>query len=283
MFIKNIWNWVGIAFISLTYTACKTPALVEKNVNRNIPATFFASRDTISSANVNWKQYFTDPNLTALIDTALQHNQELNITLQEIEISRNEVRARKGEYLPSVEIRAGGGVDKVGRFTNIGAMEATTEIEPGKEMPEPVPDMYIGAFANWEVDIWHKLRNAKKAALNRYLASVEGRNFMVTNLIAEIANSYYELLALDNLLDIIEQNIRIQTNGFEIVQQQKTAAKVTQLAVNRFEAQLLNTKNLQYEIRQRIVETENRIRFLTGGSTAIITRNPAAFSNIVLD
>src|SRR6478735_8787957 len=162
MFIKNIWNWLGIAFISLAYTACKTPALVEKNVNRNIPASFSASKDTISSGGVNWKQYFTDPNLIALIDTALRNNQELNITRQEIEIARNEIRARKGEYLPFVGLRAGGGVEKVGRFTNIGAMEATTDIEPGKEMPEPVPDMFVGAFANWEVDIWKQLRNAKK-------------------------------------------------------------------------------------------------------------------------
>ena len=117
----------------------------------------------------------------------------------------------------------------------------------------------------------------------RYLASTEGRNFSKTTMIAEIANTYYELMALDNLLDIINQSIEIQTNGFQVVQQQKNAAKVTQLAVNRFEAQLLHTKNLQYDVRQRIVEAENKIRFLTGGSAIIITRNSAAFSNLAMD
>ncbi|MCH5600847.1 hypothetical protein [Niabella ginsengisoli] len=57
------------------------------------------------------------------------------------------------------------GVDKVGRYTNIGAMEATTEIEPGREMPEPVPDFSLGVYADWELDIWHKLHNAKKQLL----------------------------------------------------------------------------------------------------------------------
>jgi outer membrane protein, multidrug efflux system len=281
MFINKIWSWLGIIFISLTYTACKTPDLVNRKVNNNIPATFSASKDTVSLASVNWKKYFTDPNLTALIDTALKNNQELNITLQEIEISKNEIRARKGEYLPTVGLRAGGGVDKVGRFTNIGAMEATTEIAPGKEMPEPVPDMFVGAFANWEVDIWHKLRNAKKAALTRYLASIEGRNFMVTNLIAEIANSYYELLALDNQLEIVKQNISIQTNALEVVRLQKQAAKVNELAVRRFEAEVLKTQSLQYDIQQRIVETENRINLLVGRYPQPIARNAAAFNSLM--
>jgi NodT family efflux transporter outer membrane factor (OMF) lipoprotein len=112
---------------------------------------------------------------------------------------------------------------------------------------------------------------------------VEGRNFQITNLIAEIANSYYELMALDNQLNIIQQNIAIQTDALQIVKQQKEAAKLTQLAVNRFEAQLLNTKNLQYEIQQRIIETENRLQFLSGGFPRQIRRSSTAFDSIRLD
>ena len=280
MYNKRILNWLGLTFLALTYTAC-VPTLVQRTPSKIIPATFSAAKDTVSSGKVNWKQYFNDPNLTALIDTALHNNQELNITMQEIEISKNEVRARKGEYLPTVGIKAGAGVEKVGRFTNIGAMEATTEIEPGKGMPEPVPDMFVAAYANWEVDIWHKLRNAKKAVLTRYLASIEGRNFMVTNLIAEISNSYYELLALDNQLEIVRQNIGIQTNALEVVRQQKQAAKVNELAVRRFEAEVLKTQSLQYDILQRIVETENKINFLVGRFPQPVKRNAANFTVLV--
>lgn len=280
MFINKLRNWIGLTFLALSYTAC-VPTVVNRIPKNAVPATFSTSRDTVSSGRVNWKQYFTDPNLAALIDTALKNNQELNITMQEIEIARNEVRARKGEYLPFVGLKAGGGVDKVGRFTNIGAMEATTEVEPGKEMPEPVPDMYVAAYANWEVDIWRKLRNAKKAALTRYLASVEGRNFMVTNLIAEISNSYYELLALDNQLEIVRQNIGIQTNALGVVRMQKEAAKVNELAVRRFEAEVLKTQSLQYDILQRIVETENRINFLVGRFPQPVKRNAANFNDLV--
>lgn len=281
MFKRIIYQCVGVACLALSVSACKTPALVEKTANTDVPARFNDSQDTTNMARVVWQDYFTDPYLTALIDTALSNNQELNITLQEIEVARNEVRARKGEYLPFVDIRAGAGVDKVGRYTYRGATEATTEIEPGREMPDPYKDYFIGAFATWEVDIWHKLRNAKKAAVSRYLSSVEGRNFMVTNLIAEIANSYYELLALDNQLDIVKQNIQIQTNVLKIVRMQKAATRVTELAVRRFEAQVLNTQSLQYGIQQDITETENRINFLVGRYPQPIERNTQTFSELV--
>lgn len=103
---------------------------------------------------------------------------------------------------------------------------------------------------------------------------------MVTQLIAEIATSYYELMALDNQLDILQQNSEIQRNALQVVRMEKEAAKLSQLAVNRFEAQLLNTQNLQFEIRQQIIETENRINFLVGRFPQPVLRNSPAFAGI---
>lgn len=272
---------IGIAFLSLTYTACKTPGLAKRTENKNVPVSYNNLQDTTNTATIRWKDYFTDPYLNALIDTAVKNNQELNITLQEIEISRNEIKARKGEYLPFVGLRGGVGLDKVARYTNIGAMEANTEIKPGKEMPEPLPDYMIAAQATWEIDIWKKLRNAKKAAVSRYLSSVEGKNFVVTNLVAEVASSYYELLALDNQLDIVKKNIDIQSNALQIVKLQKEATRVTELAVRKFEAEVLKTKSLQYDIQQRITETENRLNFLLGRFPQPIARNSEEFENLL--
>lgn len=281
MFKRIIYKCLGVACLSLAFAACTTPNIITRQVNKSVPVSYTNSQDTTNMAKVKWNQFFTDPYLNALIDTALKNNQELNITLQEIQIARNEVRARKGEYLPFIGIRGGAGIDKVGRYTQIGASEANIDIAPEKETPEPLQDYMVGAFASWEVDIWHKLRNAKKAAASRYLSSVEGRNFTVTNLVAEIATSYYELLALDNQLEIVKQNIDIQTNALEIVRLQKEATRVTELAVRRFEAQVLNTKSIQYNIGQRIVETENRINFLVGRYPQPIQRNSENFTNLV--
>lgn len=278
---KIIYGCLAASLLAVAVVGCKMPELAQREANTNVPAAYAASRDTVNTAKVKWKDYFTDPHLNELIGIALQNNQELNITMQEIDIAKNEIRARKGEYLPFVGLRGSAEVEKVGRYTSKGANDATTDIKPGIEMPEPLPDYSIGAYANWELDIWKKLRNAKKAAVNRYLSSVEGKNFMVTNLIAEIADSYYELLALDNQLEIVNSNIGIQNNALEIVKLQKESARVTELAVKKFEAEVYKTRSLQFDIQQAIVETENRLNFLVGRFPQHIERDHSVFTDMV--
>ncbi|WP_337043063.1 TolC family protein [Emticicia sp. 17c] len=273
---------LGVAFLGWCLSACTVPVkLVEKNANKSTPESYNNSQDSTNSAKTKWKEFFTDPNLASLIETALTNNQELNITLQEIEISQNEISARKGEYLPFVRLGGGAGFEKVSRYTSKGASDDMSEIRPGKRTPEILPDAYIGAFASWEVDIWHKLRNARKVAVANYLASIEGKNFLVTNIVGEIANSYYELMALDNQLDIIRRNIQILNNALSIIKQEKEAAKVTELAVRRFEAEVFKIQSLQYEIQQKIVETENRINFLVGRFPQPVQRSSQQFAALV--
>lgn len=271
---------VGIFALATLYSCA--PSLETVQEDTTVPARYAdQSGDSLNSARIKWKEYFIDPYLDTLISEALQNNQELNITLQELEIARNEVRARKGEYLPFIGLKGGAAVDKKARYTSLGASEATTDIKPGREMPEPLQDYLVGAYASWEVDIWGKLHNAKKAAVSRYLSTMEGKNFVITNLIAEIANSYYELLALDNQLDIVKQNIDIQTNALKIVRIQKEAARVNELAVRKFEAEVLHTRSLQFDIQQKITETENRINFLVGRYPQPIERDSEAFSDLI--
>lgn len=278
---KKIWISTGIGFLSLFYTACMGPTVTPRAENKVTPISYTASQDTTNSAKVNWKEFFTDPYLTALIDSALSNNQELNIVLQEINIAKNEVRIRKGEYLPFIGLEAGAGVEKRSLNTLPGALEDNLQIEPGKKNPEPLPDYIVGANLSWEVDIWKKLRNAKKSAMMRYLATTEGKNFMVTRLIAEIANSYYELMSLDNQLDILKRTIDIQQNALEIVKLQKQTAKVTELAVRRFEAEVLKNQSRQYFIAQQILETENRINFLVGRFPQPVLRNSQTFNDLM--
>jgi len=260
-------------------TSCKVPTIVQKTENRNVPQAFNDSKDTLNMASLPWRTIFTDQNLVKLIDTALQRNQELNITLQEIEIAKNDILSRQGALRPIVGAKLGLGVEKVGRYTSQGAGDASTEISPGKEVPEALTDISGSVYANWEIDIWKKLRNAKKAAITRYLSTVEGKNFVITNLVAEIAGSYYELLALDNELDIIKQTIGLQRNALEIVKIQKEASRTTELAVQKFEAEVLKSQGMEYDIRQQIKETENRINFLLARYPQEIPRPESNFLN----
>lgn len=275
-------KWVIVTCITSGFWAC-TPSVTQKTINKSVPANYTTSEDSVNTTQISWRNIFADSNLNALVDTALKNNQELNIMLEEINISQNEIRTRKGEYLPFLNIGAGAGVEKVGRYTRNGAVDESTDIEPGKRIPENLPDFLLAANISWEVDIWKKLRNAKKAAVYRYLSTVEGKNFMVTNLFAEISNSYFELMALDNQLEILKNNIEIQQNALKIVKLQKQAAKVTELAVRRFEAQVLNTESLQYTIQQKITETENKINYLVGRFPQPVIRSSQSFIDLVPD
>ena len=280
---KTIHHLAKLGLLALTgLTAC-VPALQVREARRALPATFDDPADTTIAARSDWRQFFQDEGLALLIDSALLNNQEFNILMQEVAMARNEVKARKGEYLPYVDITAGGGVDKVGRYTRSGAVESNLEIAPEREFPEPLGDLQLGLRMSWELDVWKKLRNAKKSAVLEYLGSVEGQRFMRTRLIAEVAESYYELLALDNELDVIQANLDILGNALRIVKLQKSAGKVTELAVRRFEAEVLRNRASQFRVRQARVEAENRLNFLLGRFPGDVPRDATTFLQQDLD
>ncbi len=262
-------------------TSCKVPALVQSPQAKTAPATYGSSGDTTNTGAVKWKDFFTDQHLVKLIDTALVNNQELSITLQDIEIARNEIRIQHGRILPTVSAGGGAGIEKVGRYTSQGAGDASADITPGSGVPEWLPDFRLGLFANWEVDAWKKLRNSKKAAITRYLATVEGKNFVITNLVAEIASSYYELLALDNQMQIVKQTILLQQNALEIVRIQKQAAAATELAVKKFEAEVLNSRAREFDILQQIAAKENSLNYLLGRYPQPVERDTTGILQLV--
>jgi multidrug efflux system outer membrane protein len=249
-----------------------------------LPANFPDTAGTKNSGVIGWKEYFKDPNLTALIGTALQNNQELNILLQEIEASKAEVRARKGAILPFVSAGTTAGLDKVGRHTAAGAAEDNTanEIAAGKAIPTNTPNFVFGGTFDWEVDIWRKLRNERDAAILRYLGTQEGRNFMITNIVAEIAQTYYELVAFDNQLIILNRTIEIQKNALEAVKLQKANARVTELAVRRFEAEVLKNQSRLFKIKQQITVTENKLNYLVGRYPQPVKRRSEGFDQMML-
>jgi len=239
--------------------------------NKKTPASFPGAAEgataTTSLAQQTWSELFASDELRGLIQTALKNNQELNIRLQEIIIAANEVSARQGEYLPKVNAGAGVGVEKVGKHTSQGAADEVTGL------PEHLGNFQFGLTGTWEVDVWKKLRNAAKAAGMRYAATIEAKNFMVTQLIAEIARSYYELIAVDRQIEILKSNIEVQTSALEVIKLEKLAARVNELAVQRFEAELLKNKRHLYDLEQEKVQTENRINFLVGRYPQPIARS----------
>ena len=265
MIKHNVIQLMVIGSFALLLQACSIPFLNTKKADAKLPETFNnAPLETANTALINWKEFFEDSHLSELIDVAIVNNKEVNILAQRINMAKNEIQARKGEYQPFVNIGAGIDVEKAGRYTRNGAVEDSLEIKEGKAFPDPLSNYQFGLFSSWEIDVWKKLRNATKVATLEYMASIEGRNFLITNLVAEIANSYYELAAMDNQLTNLEQNITIQRNALEVTVQLQKYGRATSLAVKRFEAEVKKNESKQYLIKQQIIEEENRINFLLG-------------------
>jgi multidrug efflux system outer membrane protein len=264
--------------------SCAIPAVSTRDADIALPGQFSQDvQTTDSSATLDWSTFFDDPALASLLDIAIANNKEMNILLQRINMAANEVQARKGEYLPFVGVGAAAETEKVGRFTRNGAVEESLEIREHEEFPEPLANLQAGLQASWELDVWRKLRNATQAATLEYLASMEGRNFLVTNLVAEVANSYYELMALDNQLANLEQNLGIQRDALEVTRELLNFGRTTSLAVNRFEAEVSKNESERFAIAQEIVATENRLNLLLGrlpqpiqrASDTLMQREPA--------
>ncbi|TRZ76223.1 MAG: efflux transporter outer membrane subunit [Chitinophagaceae bacterium] len=275
---NKIISIIGFVAIYFMVASCKAPAITQVADTKVLPSMYVKSKDTTNAADMNWKDFFNDKNLISLIDTALHNNQDALITLQEIEIAKNNFKIKSSLLLPRVNAGGGLGLEKVGLYTSQGAGDASADITPGNKVPDNLTNINLGFQASWEADIWGKLQNTKKAAWSKYLSTVEGRNLVITNLVAEVADTYYELIAYDNQLDLIRQNIALQQKQLEIVKVQKQAAVVTELAVKQFEAQLLNAQAVEFDLLQKITETENKINFLLGRYPQTIQREFSALN-----
>ncbi len=260
---------------------CKIPELCRPDRVKPLPETFNGEINWENSACVELHDFFNDPMLTSLVDQALVDNLELKILAQDIRIANNEVLARRGAYFPFVFFRGGAGLEKPGEYTREGAVESNLTAN-GKSFPNPLPDFLVGTNVSWEIDIWKKLRNARSAAALRYLGTNDGRNYVITRLIADVAEEYYDLLALDKQLQTLDKTIEIQEKSLEFARAMKDAARGTELAVQRFQAEVRKNQSEKLVIAQEIVEAENRINFLSGRFPQPIERQAVDFINLNL-
>jgi outer membrane protein, multidrug efflux system len=270
----------GIFLILLLFYSCKSLQPVIQDNSTPLPSSFDnKAGDSSNMATIRWDHFFNDKNLASLIDTALMNNWDVLIAFQRMQAAQSDVLVSKGALNPTVAGGVAAGINKFGLYTMDGAGNKGTTIYNGNDIPEHLPDYFVGLQTTWEIDLWGKLRNRKKAAIARFLATVEGRNLVKTGLIAEIASFYYELLALDQTIKILNENITIREKAYRMVKVQKEADVTNELAVKQFEAQLLNLQASRLQVLQQIAETENRINLLAGRYPGTIMRDTSFFDN----
>ena len=257
--------------------ACKTPQATTLPKDTLKESLASMSRDSSVTISPAWRDFFQDSVLRSLIDTALQNNHDLKITLQELAIAKSAITAKQGALLPSISANVGAGISKVGRYTAEGAGNVGTELTPGRKIPTVIPDLAPTLQMDWTVDLWGKLNSDKKSAVERYLASEAGQRAIKSQLVADVAENYYALLALDYKLFVMQQYIALQKNAVRIARIQKEADADTQLAVEKFEAELAKAQSDEYVLRQSIIETENNLNLLLGRLPQPIARAKSDF------
>ncbi|UZR97411.1 TolC family protein [Chondrinema litorale] len=251
-------------------SGCKSTLMVEDTPEISIPSSYknAVTDSSESFAKKHWELFFEDEQLKTLINQALQNNQEVLRTLERIKIANASFLSAKLGKLPEINAFAETSVEKYGDYTmnDVGNNDTnlSESVPADKKMPDPYTDFIIGAKFNWELDVWGKFANKKKAAQAKWLASQEMANSVKTWLISEVANLYYEIISLDEEIKVLEQNIENQQLAFELTKDLKGAGKENQLAVDQFEALLLNTQSLLIEKKREIYLAEMSMSKLLG-------------------
>lgn len=267
-----------VAAGAMLIVGCKVAQPGAMPAVKTMPAAFPTTSDTSNISNISWRSYFEGEHLQSLIDSALHNNIDMAIAMQRIRMAHTELALRKAAFLPRVDAVAVAALDHYGDYTLNGVGNFDTNLSPNikddQRIPETItPDYFVGLRSNWEIDLWGKLKSRKKAAVAGLLATEQGRHLIVTQLVADVATRYYELVALDSELEIVNRNIALQEQAVEVVKVQKEAGKATELAVQQFTAQLMNTKTIAYRIQRLIVETENGLNLLLGRYPSPIARD----------
>ena len=268
--------------VLLSMPGCCIPGLQKAEPPAPLPCDFNGVVTPESSSMLGWHEFFNDPQLSMLIDQALAGNQELKILNQNIQIANYEIMARRGALFPFIGLRASADLEKPSAFTPQGAVENQLQPFPGKNFPEPLPNFLIAADVTWEIDIWKKLRNARDAATLRYLGTQDGQNYMVTRLVAEVSENYYELMALDNRMNALDRTIEIQEQSLSMARAKKEAGRDTELGVQRFQAEVRKNQSEKLIVKQEIVEVENRINYLLGRYPQYVDRDSSKFLDLQL-
>lgn len=212
------------------------------------------SADTTSIADLSWKELFTDPLLQELIETGIENNTDLNIARLKVQEAEALLTASKLAYLPSFSLTPQGTIKSV-------------------EGGSATKTYNLAASADWEIDIFGRITNAKREAKAVLEQSEAYRQAVQTQLVATIANSYYTLLMLDKQLEISRSTAEIWADNLRVMKALKKAGQTTEMAVAQIEASKLAVDASLLSLQQQIIEMENSISSLLGDVPRQITRS----------
>lgn len=224
------------------YRTYERPELSGVDSLYRVPA---ITEDTMSLADFSWKELFTDTVLQQLIEKGIANNTDLNIARLKVREAEALLTSSKLAYLPSVSLTPQGTIKSI-------------------EGNSPTKTYNLAASADWELDIFGRLTNAKREAKAVLEQSQAYKQAVQTQLIATIANSYYILLMLDKQLDISKRTAEIWAENLRVMKALKKAGQTTEMAVAQIEASKLSVDASLLSLEQQITEVENSLSSLLG-------------------
>ena len=222
-----------------------------------------ANADTVSIADIAWRDFFTDSYLQDLIDSVLVRNADMRIAFLRVEESEASLKAAKLAFIPSFGLPISGGPSNGG----IHFSDGTSTSGPSYNYNVPIS-------ASWQVDLFGGLRNAKKQAQAGLLQTQAYRQAVRTQLIANTAILYYKLLTLDEQLNIYLLTKQSWEESLEATRALMEAGVGNTAAVAQSEGAYYSVCAAIPNIQQQIRETENQICALLGTTPHHIERGP---------
>lgn len=234
-----------------------------------LPAQFgtVSFSDTSSIADIQWKSFFTDTALQGLIEKGINNNHDLLMAIKRIDIAQRQVKQAKVLQLPEVDFNVTG---QISRPSDNSLNGLSLKNFVGKSYIE---NYSAGVNLSWEADIWGKIRGQKEVALTEYLRTTEAAKAVQTQLVADIAQGYFNLLMLDKQLEIARKNLLLSDSFLTATRLLKDAGNVNALAVQQAESQKQSTALLIPQFEQNIAIQENALQVLTGQLPAGISRS----------
>ncbi len=222
------------------------------------------TRDSQSLALVHWRELFTDRYLQDYISEGLQQNIDIRIAIRQIAIA--------DAYLQQANVR---NRPTVGGTLQYSRSELSKNSQFGAQF-STLNQYQLSGTLSWEADIWDKISSAQRAQTALYLQSVAAHTAVKSRLIAAIASTYYDLLAVDEQRRIAEQTITNRRNSLETTQALKEAGNVTEVGVKQTEAQIYTAQGILIDLTAQAHLLENTLAILLGG-------DPREFQRSTLD
>ncbi len=219
--------------------------------------------DDAGLVNARWWQAFGDPALEALVDEAIDANQDLAVATARVEQFAARLGGSEAARYPTVGYA-------VGASRELRSQERPNGLRPGQS--PTLSDFELGGKVSWELDLWGRVRRSTEAARAELLASQEARRGVMLTVVSDVAAGYLHLVALDRRLALAEEKLSLRRQAMALMDERRKGGSATRLDVARLQAAVEEQASVIPEIRREIATAEHTLAMLLGRPPGPIAR-----------